>query len=51
MRRTNASGFFDGSVDSTEEDPFFNPEEIAFKVRLQSHKDRKSLVKRLVNSN
>ena len=35
---------------SMEEDPYFNAEEIAFKVRLQSHKDRKTIVKKLVKS-
>lgn len=33
-----------------EEDPFFNAEEIAFKVRLQCHKDRKHIVKKLVKN-
>ena len=35
---------------SMQEDPYFNAEEIAFKVRLQSHKDRKTIVKKLVKS-
>ena len=33
-----------------EEDPNFNAEEIAFKVRLQCHKDRKKIVKGLVKN-
>ena len=35
---------------SMEEDPYFNAEEIAFKVRYQSHKDRKTIVKKLVRT-
>ena len=31
-------------------DPYFNAEEIAFKVRLQCHKDRKHMVRKLVKT-
>lgn len=41
-------------VDSDEgggvDDPYFNAEEIAFKVRLQCHKDRKTIVHMMVKS-
>ena len=33
-----------------EEDPYFNAEEIAFKVRLQCHKDRKIIINKMVKS-
>ena len=33
-----------------EEDPYFNAEEIAFKVRLQCHKDRKTIVHKMVKT-
>jgi len=33
-----------------DEDPYFNADEIAFKVRLQCHKDRKVMVKKLIKT-
>lgn len=43
-------GMFEEDSDKEDEDPFFNAEEIAFKVRLQCHKDRKTIVKKLVKN-
>ena len=43
-------GMFEDDPDKMDEDPFFNAEEIAFKVRLQCHKDRKTIVKKLVKT-
>ena len=40
----------DSDEQDGEEDPFFNADEIAFKIRLQCHKDRKHIVKKLVRS-
>jgi hypothetical protein len=42
--------FEDESDAAFDEDPYFNADEIAFKVRLQSHKDRKTIVKKLVKN-
>ena len=42
--------FEEDPADKQEEDPYFNAEEIAFKVRLQCHKDRKTIVKKLVKA-
>ena len=36
------------SDEGGEDDPYFNAEEIAFKVRLQCHKDRKVIVNKIV---
>ncbi len=36
--------------DEGEQDPYFNADEIAFKVRLQCHKDRKVMVKKLIKT-
>ena len=50
---TPAAGMFENDTEGTsdgDEDPNFNAEEIAFKVRLQCHKDRKKMVRKLVKS-
>ena len=41
---------FEEDLSEKDEDPYFNAEEIAFKVRLQCHKDRKTIVKKMVKA-
>ena len=42
--------FEEDHEDQEEHDPCFDAEEIAFKVRQQCHKDKKTIVKKLVRS-
>ena len=52
MRERDGNEHFDpladiGKDSVLEEDPFFNADEIAFQVRLQCHRERKTFVRRL----
>ena len=51
-RGSRSGGMFevDNEEGGGEEDPFFNAEEIAFKVRLQCHKNRKTIVTNMVKT-
>ena len=38
------------NADADDEDPYFNADEIAFKIRMHVHRDRKQMVKKLVKA-
>lgn len=48
MRERDGNDDFDPTADpKLEDDPYFNADEIAFQVRLQCHKERRSFVRKL----